>query len=158
MKNAPSSLPVMSPAQARGFISAVEEEIKSAPGSFGPDSVELPLKHQFADGLYIRQIKVKAGVLLTTKIHKKSHPFFVLKGSCSVLTDNGVQVMNAPFYGITPAGTKRMIYIRRDVLWVTVHATEETDLDLIEEELISPDFESLGLDVEKVKLLTGEKS
>ena len=90
-----------------------------------------------------------AGFILTSKIHKKDHPYFILKGKVSVLTEEGPVLLEAPYYGITPAGTKRVCYIHEDVLWVTVHVTEKTDLQEIEEEVIAKDFSELPDDTKK---------
>jgi hypothetical protein len=59
------------------------------------------------------------------------------------MTDEGVEVIEAPHYGITPAGTKRMLYTHSETQWVTVHVTDETDLEKIEAEIISDDPVSL---------------
>ena len=73
-----------------------EEQLVSLPGSYGdpktPGQNKVankinPLKHTFADGLYIREIFMPKGQIISTGIHKKEHPYFVLKGDISVLTD-----------------------------------------------------------------------
>jgi len=99
-----------------------------------------PLEHSFGDGLYIRKIFMPAGQLMVTKIHKKKHPFFVLKGECDVVSENGTQKVKGPYNGITLPGTQRLIYVREDTIWITVHATDKTDLKEIEEEVIAKDF------------------
>ena len=50
-----------------------------------------PVKHSFADGCYIREIFNPANELIITKIHKKEHPFFLMKGKMSILTDDCVK-------------------------------------------------------------------
>ena len=50
------------------------------------------------------------GQIISTGIHKKEHPYFVLKGDISVLTDEGIKRIKAPYNGITKPGTKRLIY------------------------------------------------
>ena len=101
-----------------------------------------PLKHSFAKGVYIREVFNPAGELLVTKIHKYSHPFFLLQGEMTILGEDGEKRIKAPHYGITKAGTKRIIYAHTDCIFVTVHATDEIDLNKIEEEIISKDFEN----------------
>lgn len=103
------------------------------------------------------------GMLVTSKIHKKTHPYFVLIGDVSVLTDEGVVRIKAPYVGITKAGTKRLLYIHEETVWITVHVTNETDLKKIEDEIIAKTFDDLDLntmDAEIVKALKdeGEKS
>ena len=82
-------------------------------------------------------------MIFVTKIHKKTHPYFILKGKVSVLTGDGVTVLQGPFSGITKAGTKRIIYTHEDTVWTTVHATNETDLVKLEDELIAKSFDEI---------------
>ena len=113
-----------------------------------------PVKHSFADGCYIREIFNPAGELLVTKIHKKEHPFFLMKGEMSILTEDGVKHLKAPHQGITKPGTKRIIYAHTDCVFITVHATEETDVSKIEEQVIAKDFNDPLVTAEDIKLLT----
>lgn len=115
-----------------------------------PDSVKgkeldvmCPLKHTFVDGAYVREIFMPKGTLITSKIHKIKHPYFVMQGDCSVLTDEGVIRIKAPYYGITKPGTKRILYIHEDSIWVTVHVTKHKDLKDIEEEIIAKSFDEV---------------
>ena len=113
-----------------------------------------PVKHSFADGCYIREIFNPAGELLVTKIHKKEHPFFLMKGKMSILTEDGVKHVQAPHHGITKPGTKRIIYTHTDCVFVTVHATDKTDVAEIEKEVIANDFNDPAISLEEFKQLT----
>ena len=73
-----------------------------------------PVKHSFADGCYIREIFNPAGELIVTAIHKKEHPFFLMQGEMSILTEDGIKHLKAPHHGITKPGTKRIIYTHTD--------------------------------------------
>lgn len=124
----------------------VESAIGSLPGAkFGDEAT--PLKHTFTDGLYIREMRAPKGMLNTSKLHKTTHPYFILEGEFSVLTENGMVRIKAPYMGITKAGTKRVVYFHKDTVWITVHATKETDLKKIEEELIAKTYDELPEDV-----------
>lgn len=112
-----------------------------------------PVKHSFADGCYIREIFNPANELLITKIHKKEHAFFLMRGEMSVLTEDGVKHLKAPYHGITKPGTKRIIYTHSDCIFITVHATEETDVAKIEEQVIAKDFSDPLITQEDIKLL-----
>jgi len=105
--------------------------------------VLFPLKHTFVDGMYVREIFMPKGSMIMSKIHKHRHPYFVMKGDTSVLTEKGVQRIKAPYNGITERGTKRLLYMHEDTIWITVHATESKDLDIIEEEVIAKTFDDL---------------
>ena len=129
--------------QFRTRIMEVQENLENHPDGLTGEALQKlnPLKHSFADGCYIREIFNPKGELLITKIHKVSHPFFLLKGDMTILMEDGIKRIKAPHYGITPAGTKRIIYCHEDCMFVTVHATKLTDIDKIEEEVIAKDFD-----------------
>ncbi len=141
-------------AEFREGIMKVEENIKnSSIGLVGKELEKVnPLKHSFADGCYIREIFNPKGELIVTKIHKITHPFFLMQGDMSILTENGVKRIKAPYHGITPAGTKRIIYTHEDCVFVTVHVTKETDLAKIEEEVIAKNFDDVDISNEILKL------
>ena len=133
----------LSKEEFRTGIMEVQESLENHPNGLTGEALEKlnPLKHSFADGCYIREIFNPKGELLVTKIHKVSHPFFLMKGDMTILMEDGIKRIKAPHYGITPAGTKRIIYCHEDCIFVTVHATELTDIDKIEEEVIAKDFD-----------------
>lgn len=141
----------------RQGIMALQDRIISIPGVSIGDNDKNPLKHSFADGCYIREIFNPAHELIVTKIHKIAHPFFLMQGEMSILTEEGVKRIKAPYYGITPAGTKRVIYTHSDVIFVTVHVTKERDLKKIEEEIIAKDFDEMDqLSDKDILTLKGE--
>ena len=108
-----------------------------------------PVKHTFAGGCYIREIYNPANELIITKIHKKEHPFFLMKGEMSILTEDGIEHIKAPYQGITKAGTKRAIYTHEECIFITVHATENTTIEDVEDEVVCTKYEDLpqGCDV-----------
>ena len=116
-----------------------------------------PVKHLFADGCYVREIFNPANELLVTKIHKKTHPFFLVEGEMSILTENGVIDLKAPHNGITLAGTKRVIYTHTDCRFITVHVTDSTDLSDIENEVIAKDFNDPEISLKDIELLKNSK-
>ena len=127
--------------EIRDIIQAVEGNISELPGAMFGDC--FPLKHTFADGVYVREIFIPQGALIVGKIHRHSHPNFLLSGDVSVLTEEGVKRMQGPVSMISPAGTKRVVYAHSDSVWVTVHATDETDLEKIEDVVIAKEYTDL---------------
>ena len=132
-------------ASVRQGILEFEERLGTLPSSVRGDELDkmCPLKHTFVDGAYIREIFMPKGTLLTSKIHKICHPYFVMKGECSVLTDEGVVRIKAPYSGVTQPGTKRVLYMHEDTVWITVHVTKHKDLEMIEEEIIAKSFDEI---------------
>lgn len=131
----------------RNAMLSIEKKIMSMPGAMMGDC--FPLEHKFVDGAYVRKITMPKGSLLTSKIHKVTHPYFVMSGEVSVLTEDGVQRIKGPYAGITKAGTKRLLYNHTEVVWITVHVTNETDLEKIEEQVIAKNFEELTMEEKK---------
>ena len=140
----------------------IEDEVRKLPGAMIGDSPEYlalcPLKHTFADGCYIRELSMPKGMLFVTKIHKIKHPYFLLKGDCEILTEDGVKRIKGPFHGITPAGTKRVIFTHADTIWVTVHQTTKTDIDEIEKDIIAKTYDDvpnavIDIEAEEVKIM-----
>ena len=116
-------------------------------GSYETDSVELEkinkLEHVFTGESYVRKIHMPAGQIIISKIHKTSHPYFIMSGDVSVLTESGVERLKAPYNSVTQPGTQRVLYTHEDTVWITVHVTKETDLEKIEENIIAKDFKFL---------------
>lgn len=112
-----------------------EQALGQVPGAmFGDDAC--PLEHTFGDGLYIRKITMPAGLLLTSEIHETTHPYFVLAGEALVKTDKGWRTIRAPYHGMTEAGTKRILYIVQDCVWITVHAARKDAIKKIRKDII----------------------
>ena len=129
--------------ERRQQIADLETALAAVPGALFGDNATCPLTHRFADGIYVREIVIPAGMLLTGKIHKHAHPNFLLYGEVLVVTEQGGQEhLQAPLSLISPPGTKRAVYALTDVVWVTVHAnpTDTTDVEALEAEIIAPDY------------------
>ena len=135
----------------RGNILLFEERMAKVPGVKFGDLDNCPLTHQFGDGLYVRTIFMPKGMLIVSKIHKYTHPAFIMSGKVSVLDEKGLKLIQGPCSFMTPAGTKRLLYTHEDTTWVTVHATKETDLAKIEDEVIAKTFDEVdAIDYEKM--------
>lgn len=130
--------------EVRDKIVAFETELAKHPEAFFGDTDNMPLRHSFADGCYVREIFIPKGMIYVGKIHKFSHPRFLLAGTLLVCTESGgAEYMRAPSYMITPAGTKRIGVALEDTIIVTVHVTDETDIDKIEDYVIARNYEEI---------------
>ena len=103
-----------------------------------------PVKNIFTEGQLVREIFNPAGELLVTAIHKISHPYFLLKGEMSIMTEDGEERIVAPHYGITKAGTKRIIFAHTDCIFITVHPTDKKDPDEVIRDVTVEKYEDLG--------------
>lgn len=138
--------------KVRQEIIALEDKIRaiSMTQEFTPN---LPLKHHFAPGSYCREIFIPAGMMVIGKIHKHAHINVLSKGHVLVYTENGPEEFEAPRTWTSEPGTKRVVYAVTDVIWNTIHVTEETDLEAIEDFVIAKTYEEYeafkGLCIEK---------
>ena len=123
--------------------------------------VEGVISHDFADGQYIRTAVAPKNTLVSTKIHAKNHPFFLMKGDISIFGEDGVKRIQAPFHGITEAGTKRILYVHEECTFITVHRTDCLTIDEVIAEITVADFSDLkltGIDTKQIDNLMGQIS
>lgn len=121
---------------SRELIMDMEELIKKSDDVILGDSKLCPLKHSFSDGIYVREITIPEGTLLTGKIHKHEHPNFLLKGEVIVVTEEGKETLTAPCSMMSKAGTKRALYAVTELVWTTIHHNPTNTQDLKELEKI----------------------
>jgi hypothetical protein len=114
----------------RAQIDLLEAHMRQLP------PIELEPVHHFAAGLYARELRIPAGTLLTGKVHKTEHLNILSAGTITVWTEEGMRTLSAPFTLVSQPGTKRVGYAHSDCVWTTVHATDETDLERLEAELV----------------------
>jgi len=129
--------------RVRQNIVALEANLRHLQAEHQLPDIDCPLTHIFAPGMYGRQIFVPADTLVVAKIHRHAHLVIVMKGRGLVATEEGPKHYEGPSMFVSKAGTKRVVYVQEDTVWATVHLTNETDLDKIEDELIAPDYASL---------------
>jgi hypothetical protein len=135
---------IMGGATEQSYISSAlklqgELEQKIESGEFG--QADIGLVNHFASGVYLRQMNAAAGTLVVSKMHRTEHLNILLTGSLTVATENGIELLKAPMVLKSMPGTKRIGYFHEDSSWITVHPTESTDLEVIEQQAIVPDDE-----------------
>jgi hypothetical protein len=107
--------------------------------------------HHFAPGVYLREMRIPQGYLITGKIHKTEHYCIVSKGEVAV--NDGIQekIFKAPAIVHSKPGAKRAIYAIEDSVWTNIHPTTLTDPDEVEKEIIAETFEELDGYLEHLK-------
>lgn len=107
-----------------------------------------PIQEEFGCCTYARQMFIPKGTLIIGKIHRHSHLNFILQGKVKVSTEFGQKELTAPCSFVSEVGLKRAVLAEEDTIWVTVHLTKftsEQDLDKMEDELIAPSYDDMGL-------------
>ena len=131
----------MNAMQIRNSITALQATLQADPESLTAKDFET--EHLFAQGLYSRVTAFPKGSGVVGKIHRESHLLIMLKGKCLVASTEGKVLMEAPFITVAKSGIQRVGIALSDCIFVTVHATELTDLTQIETKLIAQNYNSL---------------
>jgi hypothetical protein len=119
----------------REKITFIERKMAKLP------QVELSLSHYFKNGMYARVMHVPNGVFVSGKIHSTGTVGILAAGAMRVWGEDGImKTVEAPYIHTAEPGFKRVGLAVGDVVWVTVHRTDSTDLYQIEkDEFIAED-------------------
>lgn len=101
--------------------------------------VELEPVHYFAPGMYGRELAIPRDTVVVGKIHRHRHLTLLIKGTATINTDRGMEKITAPHVWVSQEGAKRALYTESDCVFFTCHATNETDFEKLEAELIEPE-------------------
>lgn len=117
------------PLAVRKWIMDLKDKLLSMPG----EQREMPVTHEFVDGMYVRRLFIAKGTILVGKIHKKACVNIVEKGDISVLTETGSKRIQAGFTLISPAGLQKVGFAHEDTVFTNIFRTDETDPEKVED-------------------------
>jgi len=102
-----------------------------------------PIKHAFADSVYIRQMDMVKDTAVVGAIHKHLHVWFLLTGHVTVATEDTTEDYIAPCYVVSTPGVKRVILANEDSIFVNVHKNPSNtqDIDELEKEIVALNYE-----------------
>ena len=109
----------------------------------GGNLVDLPVAHEFADGVYARKMSAPAGCLVLGKRHRYRTFNVLLSGEITVYAGESLPVrrIKAPATFTSDALTQKLIFFHEAGVFMTVHPTLETDVDIIVDQFTMPDAE-----------------
>jgi quercetin dioxygenase-like cupin family protein len=114
-------------------MKCISELHKIMEGTF---EIDLGTVHNFSDGLYAKQMFIPKGYVVGQHAHKFSHLSILAKGKVIVKTDSGETNYEAPACLEIKEGINHAIEALEDSVWFCIHATEETNIDNIDNILI----------------------
>jgi hypothetical protein len=97
------------------------------------DQIHMPVEHRFINGMYVREITIPKGTILTGAVHKFDYVDIMLSGDIAVATPDGMKRLTGINIMAGPAGRKRAGYAYEDTRWLTVHKTDATTSEGIED-------------------------
>ena len=105
----------------------------------GRFDVDLQIKHNFSDGLYAKEMYLPKGYIAYSHSHAYSHLSILAKGRVIVRTDDYNKEYEAPACINIESNTYHQIESLDDCVWFCIHATNEKDINKIDEVLIGKD-------------------
>ena len=118
---------------------------------------ELPVRHMFQKGIYIRDMLIPAGTIFVGRVHKEGHQVILLAGTVRLYNEQEYVVHEAPDSMITVPGYQTVFYTLTNVVGRTLHPNpdELRDINVLEVRIFEPAQEVLdeGLRVSR-KLLS----
>ena len=123
----------------RDRIEAYEEFVKDHP------QLNIPVKHEFIEGLYKREIIFPKGTLATGRLHPVDHMDVMLEGSMLIATEDGMKRIDAPMRLISKAGHKKAGIALTRTRWISYHPTSATTVEEVEAEIFVDDYSDLEL-------------
>jgi hypothetical protein len=121
------------------------------------DKTEIPVTHNFSDGIYTRTMHPKAGTVAVGKIHKYDHINIISQGCMDIAAEDGtVTRVNAPFIMEAKAGQCCAAVFYTDTVWTTIHSSTETDLEKLEAHFVT-DTRDQYMEWKHDQLLLSEK-
>lgn len=120
------------PVQANQEIAVANtlDQIESAMLSM--PQVDCPVTHHFGPGIYMREAFLPAGTYVMGHAHKDEHMNIMIKGKMAVIVNGEAKVIEGP-YIFTGQPGRKFAYIIEDTVFVNAYATEETDVEKLEE-------------------------
>ena len=107
-------------------IEAILPELKKLP------QVNCSEKHYFGPSLYIKEVTMPAGAIIVGKPHKVEHMCVMLQFKMVLVAEDGSKKeVCAPMTFIGTPGRK-VAYILETTVFQNIYATEETDVEKLE--------------------------
>ena len=116
---------------------------------------DIPIKHSFADQLYVRQMNLKKDHVIVGAVHNHLHVWFLLTGKV-IINNNGEKIEHiAPCYTVSKPGSQRIILALEDSIFVNVHKnpTNTQDIPELEKEIVSMTIEEYNIKYKNIWVL-----
>jgi len=110
----------------------LEYEIAKLP----PANIEM--RHYFANGVYVREMRIPAGTVVTGKEHLYQSINQLIVGKCVLFCDNESKEMQAPVIFVSEPGSKKALFAIEDCIFQNILPNPDnvTDLEQIEQKYV----------------------
>lgn len=97
--------------------------------------VDLGVRHHFSSHVYAKEMHLPANHFARSHKHAYDHLSILAKGKAIVVCDGVASEYTSPACIEIKAGIEHAIHAVSDITWFCVHATDETDINRIDEVL-----------------------
>jgi len=105
-------------------IEDIEQKMLTLP------QADCPVSHKFGDGIYIRELSMKAGTLAIGHEQRFKHFNVFLKGKVLMRNDDGsTSILEAPMTFFADRGRK-VGYVLEDMVWQNIYPNPENETDI----------------------------
>ncbi len=95
------------------------------------------LVHHFASGVYAKETRIPAGVVMTQHVHPFDHLSILASGTVAVTVDDAsMGAITGPACINILAGKVHSVTAITDAVWFCIHATDETDPEKVDAEIL----------------------
>lgn len=126
----------------RVALKTLEQEMLSKP------QMQLKTSHSFIDGVYAREMFAEAGAMVVGGLHTGDSINIMSSGDMTLVTEDGVKRIKAPYTEVSHAGTKRLAIMHSDTTWTTIIRTDLTDPIEIEKTFTADDYSAIEIEGE----------
>jgi hypothetical protein len=112
-------------------------EIRQRAGSVN----EMPVRHLFRKGEYIREVVLPAGIVFIGKVHRQGHVVELLHGEVELITEQGATLHKGPDSMTTAPGFQTVFRTITPIVGRTIHPNpgELRDINVLEAEIFEPE-------------------
>ena len=145
-------------AQRRPEVIARHEGIEEVEAHlFSLPQVDCPIVHHFGPGIYIREVHLPAGTFAIGHKHKTAHTNVLFQGQVAIVNNDRVDVVQAPAIFTAQPGRKAVAAIT-DCVWLNIFATDETDIEKLEDQLIekSDTYQECEKELREMRIISAE--
>lgn len=129
--------------------SNIEELRQAMDTEFGEGGIrdalnENGLEEYLLGGAYTRVLTLPAGVVIVSELWKVERLWLLIKGSISIKTEAGDQILHAPHISAAPFGSRAAIFTHSETILAAVTgAPGAEDLEEIEDMVLASDYDEL---------------
>lgn len=133
----------------RGLMSKGVEQAERT--MLAHQQADCPVTHHFGPGIYIRELRMNAGIFAIGHRQKHQHMNVLIKGRVLMLQNDGSTVeVAAPLTFVGEPGRK-MGYVLEDVVWQNIYASNVRDIPTLEDMFLDKSIEWEEADMLRAK-------